>query len=178
MIAEQVEMIDHEDYYEYKVPYLNEIKSVLTSVPLSFDKGDLFIVHSNAGNLTATIRNTQTKKCLTIAQIIYGYKVFRLNGDNLDYRTFNCIPFSMAYYNAHHRRYRTRTKQVGIRMNRRGEYYWVIQREGRAYFGKLKSCDKEKVIAERKIAMELPIEEFVKLCSFKEDRGVKRCSAK
>ena len=178
MIAEQVEVIDHEDYYEYKVPYLNEIKSVLTSVPLSFDKGDCLLVFNVDGNLTATIRNLSSKKCQTVAKFIYGRAVLRLNGDNLDYRTFNCIPFSMAHYNFYYRKYREDTQNRGIRCNSRGEYYWVIQRSYKEYYSKLKSANKEKVIAERKIAMELPTDEFIKLCSFKDDRGVKRCLIK
>ncbi len=131
MIPKNVKYINHKTYHEYIVGHLNTYRSVLTSKCIEFEKGDYIVIVNNRGVLGANILNFKLEKRVALSMVLYGHPVFRRNGNNLDYRTENCVPFSMSLVNVHNRNYFTKSGYRGVHYNY-GKYYWSVMRDNKA----------------------------------------------
>lgn len=153
-------------HYEYEVYYLNSIKKILTSEPLPLKKGDALLTVNNGGSIGAIIRNVITKERKSLGVTLYGHAVFRKNGNGLDYRKENCVPFSMSSYNANYRSYPNPLGAVGITKSLNG-YYWKICRDGKVYYGKERFHNIDQAIEDRTKTINLPLKELKAKCNFK-----------
>lgn len=153
-------------HYEYIVPYLNTTKTVLTSEEIPLKEGDALLIVDNGGCIGAIVRNVITKERKSLGVLIYGYPVFRKNGDGLDYRKENCVKFSMADYNRKLRPTRNPHKHTGIKKSLTG-YYWIIQRDGKVYCCRERFPSLDLAVTDREKTIDLPLEELKAKCNFK-----------
>ncbi len=154
-------------YYSYFVKHRETVKEIKTSKPIIFEKGDGLVILDNAGYYAGLFTTNKGQVKTNLSILLYGYKVSRKNGDNLDYRKENCEPFHMGKYNREKRRYRNKVGAVGIRVTVSGLYYWIIHYDKKAYYSKERFPDKGKCIAARNKALKMSKEDMFKKCSFK-----------
>lgn len=159
-------------YYSYFVKHRETVKEIKTSKPIIFTKGDGLVILDNAGYYAGLFTTNKGQVKTNLSIMLYGHRVARKNGDNLDYREENCELFQMRKYNLEKRRYRNKTGKTGLRMTKGGLFYWVIRMERKAYYSKKRFLDKEKCFIDRQKALKMNKEDMMKKCGFKIKKNI------